>query len=177
MLLTVGRHIYYKGYEYLLAAFARVRADAVLVMIGSGPLTSSLKRQAIELGIESRVLFTGEVDHGALVAAYHRCDVFTLPSIEPSEAFGMASAEAMGCGKPTVVCELGNGVNYLNRSGLTSLTVPPRDVAALSNAIEALLGEPALRRSMGENAQRWVRTNFSSAAMAAQTAALYRALV
>jgi glycosyltransferase involved in cell wall biosynthesis len=177
LLLTVGRHIYYKGYEHLIAALARLRSDAVLVMVGTGPLGEALRLQAKELGVADRVLFMGEVGHGELVAAYHRCDVFTLPSIEPSEAFGIASAEAMACGKPTVVCELINGVNHLNQTGRTSLTVPPRDVPALADALDTLLRDGAVRQRMGAAADQWVRAEFSVATMRERMLALYRGLV
>lgn len=176
VLLTVGRHVYYKGYEFLLAAVAKMRWEAVLVMVGTGPFSDALKRQAVEMGIADRVLFLGQVNHAALVAAYHRCDVFALPSIEPSEAFGIASAEAMACGKPTVVCELHNGVNHLNQSGLTSLTVPPRDVPALADALDTLLSDGALRERMGREASHWVRGQFSMTAMREGTLAVYRSL-
>ena len=139
LLLTVGRHVSYKGYEYLLSAMSRLRSDAVLVMVGAGVLTPVLQQQARELGLAKRVLFLGELDRSALVAAFHACDVFCLPSIAPSEAFGIASAEAMACGKPTVVCQLGNGVNYLNKDGETSLVVRPKDVAALADRVRLRL--------------------------------------
>lgn len=176
LLLTVGRHIYYKGFEYLLASLTRLRSDAVLAMIGTGPLGTDLRRLAAELGVADRVLFLGEVDAAQLAAAYHRCDVFTLPSIEPSEAFGMASAEAMACGKPTVVCELGNGVNFLNRHGVTGLTVPPRDARALAQAIDTLMLDDALRARTGAAGEAWVRSHFSMQAMRDGTLSLYRGL-
>lgn len=174
LLLTIGRHVYYKGYEYLLSALTRMRSDAVLVMVGAGVLTPALKQQARELGIEQRVLFLGEVDKTSLVAALHVCDVFCLPSVEPSEAFGIASAEAMACGKPTVVCQLDNGVNYLNREGVTSLVVPPRDVAALADALDTLVLNESTRQSMGAAARDWVRREFSVSAMKRGVLDLYR---
>lgn len=177
VLLTVGRHVYYKGGEFLLSAVARLRSDAVLVMIGTGPLGAALRHQVEALGLLDRVLFLGEVDPPTLVAAYHRCDVFCLPSIEPSEAFGIASAEAMACGKPTVVCELNNGVNFLNQSGITSLTVKPRDVPALADAIDTLMRDDGLRRRMGQAANEWVRRSFGNAAMRDGTLNLYRGLM
>jgi glycosyltransferase involved in cell wall biosynthesis len=177
LLLTVGRHIYYKGYEYLIEAVARLRTGAALAMVGTGPLGPGLQRRAQELGLSERVLFLGEVGHAELVAAYHRCDVFTLPSIETSEAFGMASAEAMACGKPTVVCELGNGVNFLNQTGRTSLAVPPRDAAALADALDQLLLDESLRRRMGAQARLWMAERFSVSAMRDAHVALYRELL
>ncbi|GAB3769712.1 glycosyltransferase family 4 protein [Ramlibacter monticola] len=175
--LTVGRHVYYKGYGYLLSAMAKLRSEAVLVMIGAGVLTPELRRLAEELGIRDRVLFLGEIADDGLVEAMHRCDFFCLPSIEPSEAFGIASAEAMSCGKPTVVCELGNGVNYLNREGVTSLTVPPCDAGALAEAIDTLAQDTALRERLGAAAARWVADEFGLAAMKRAMLDLYRSLL
>lgn len=177
LLLTVGRHVYYKGYQHLLSALARMKEPTVVVMIGTGPLGESLRRQARELGIADRVLFMGEVGHAALVAAYHRCTVFTLPSVEPSEAFGMASAEAMACGKPTVVCRLGNGVDDLNQDGETSLLVPPRDEPALAHALDTLIRDGTLRTRLGAQARNRLAREFSLASMGLATAALYRELM
>ena len=177
MALTVGRHVYYKGYAFLLSAMARLRSESVLVMIGAGALTQELVRQVDELGLRERVLFLGEVGNPQLATAMHACDFFCLPSIEPSEAFGIASAEAMSCGKPTIVCEMRNGVNYLNRDGVTSLTVPPRDVGALADAIDTLALDASLRYRMGAAAARWVNDEFSVGAMKREMTALYRSLV
>ncbi len=175
-ILTVGRHVYYKGYEFLISAISRLRSNAVLVMVGSGVLTDVLMKLARRLNIEDRVLFLGEVDNPSLVSAFHSCDIFCLPSITPNEAFGIASAEAMACGKPTIVCELNNGVNYLNRKGETSLAVPPRDVGALANAIDELVVNDELRIQMGGAANNWVRSEFSVAAMKRGILELYKSL-
>jgi glycosyltransferase involved in cell wall biosynthesis len=175
--LTVGRHVYYKGYGFLLSAMAQLSSDTVLVMIGTGALSADLQRQAQELGMGDRVLFLGEVENAQLVAAVHACDFFCLPSIAPSEAFGIASAEAMSCGKPTIVCELGNGVNYLNREAVTSLTVPPRDVPALADAIDTLARDTALRTRMGSEARRWVHEEFGIQAMKRGMIQLYESLL
>ncbi|WP_197284676.1 glycosyltransferase [Piscinibacter sakaiensis] len=177
LLLTVGRHVYYKGYGFLLEALARLRSDAVLVMVGKGPLTSALQAQAAALGVDARVRFAGELSDDGLATLLRRCDVFTLPSIEPSEAFGIATAEAMSGAKPTVVCELGNGVNYLTRDGETGFAVPPRDVPALADALDRLVLDGALRARMGAAARDWVRREFSVDTMRTRTLALYRSLV
>jgi glycosyltransferase involved in cell wall biosynthesis len=110
------------------------------------------------------------------VSAIHHCDVFCLPSVEQTEAFGIASAEAMAWAKPTVVCELGNGVNYLNRHGTTGLAVPPRDPAALADALDSLVADAGLRARMGTAAREWVRGEFSITAMKTGMIRLYEAL-
>lgn len=177
MLLTVGRQVPYKGYTHLLNAMAALHSDAVLVMVGTGPLGGALRSQAEALGLGERVRFLGEVDRPMLAALFHRCDVFTLPSIEPSEAFGIATAEAMACAKPAVVCELGNGVNYLTRHEHTGLAVAPRDERALAAALDLLLRDDALRSRFGAAASTWVRNEFSTQRMRDGTIALYKSLL
>ncbi|WP_185969593.1 glycosyltransferase [Tepidimonas aquatica] len=177
IILTVGRHVYYKGYAYLIDALHAMQTSAVLVMIGQGPLTAELQAQVRQRGLSDRVLFLGRAGHAQLVAAMHACQLFTLPSIEPAEAFGLASAEAMACGKPTVVCDLGNGVNVLNRHGVTSIVVPPRDVRALAAALDTLASNPAQCERLGQAARRHIHERFSAAAMAQATAQLYRRLL
>ncbi len=176
VIASVGRHIYYKGYEYLVAALANVPAPTQLVLVGTGPLTPALQAQAAALGVSDRVHFCGQLPDVEMVSLLHACDVFCLPSIEPSEAFGLATAEAMLCGRPCVVCELGNGVNYLNRDGVTGYTVPPRDPAALAGALNRLVQDAALRRRLGDGARDWVRQEFSPARMKEGTLAVYREL-
>ncbi|MDM7457073.1 MAG: glycosyltransferase, partial [Tepidimonas sp.] len=102
------------------------------------------------------------------------CDLFALPSIEPAEAFGLASAEAMACGKPTVVCRLHNGVDCLNVHGRTSLLVPPRDIDALAAALDQLALDSELRARMGEQAAQWVRSRFTVDHMVQATLDVYR---
>ena len=109
-------------------------------------------------------------------ASFSRGSARSLPSIDPSEAFGIASAEAMSCGKPTVVCELNNGVNHLNQAGRTSLAVAPRDVPALADALDTLAADDARRRQMGAEASRWVRDEFSIERMRRLTVELYAGL-
>ena len=177
LVLSVGRHVPYKGYRHLIASVMRWRSDAVLLMIGTGPLSSTLHRQAAALQLGERVRLIGEADRSTMVTALRACDIFCLPSIERSEAFGIASAEAMSFGKPTVVCELGNGVNYLNRAGDTSLAVLPGDEAALADAIDQLANDTALRRRFGASARAWVRGKFRVDQMCDSTLALYRSLM
>ena len=176
VVLTVGRHVHYKGYRHLIHAMSMIRSDAVLLMIGTGPLGAALRKQVAALGLGERIRFFGEVDLPTLVTALRRCDVFCLPSIERSESFGIASAEAMAFGKPTLVCELHNGVNYLNQGGVTSLVTPPRDEAALADAIDQLAQDASLRERLGTAARRWVRTKFAVEQMRDSTLALYRSL-
>jgi len=177
VLLTVGRHVGYKGYENLLRALARAVRNTCLVMVGCGPLTRSYRRLIIDLGLEGRVLMLPLLSDCELAAAYRSCDFFVLPSISTAEAFGLASAEAMAFGKPTIVCRLGNGVDYLNRHMQTSICVRPKEISELADAITTLSNDESLRQSLGVNAREWVRSEFNISKTKQKMIRIYQELV
>jgi len=171
LLLFVGRMVPYKGLDVLLRAMDGIQARAVLV--GEGPLKSEWQRLAHDLGLGDRVMFPGEVSDRELVALYHACDLFVLPSITRAEAFGIVQLEAMACGKPVVSTLLPSGVPWVNRDGETGIVVPPGDVPALRTALRGLLSDHPRRLSMGENGRRRVAAEFTIPRMISRTTALY----
>jgi glycosyltransferase involved in cell wall biosynthesis len=168
ILLAVGRLVYYKGYEYLIKGMRNV--EAALLIVGEGPLRASLEELARLQGVADRVHFLGEVKD--IAPHYHAADVFVLPSIARSEAFGIVQLEAMSCGTPVVNTSLDTGVPFVSLHGVTGLTVPPADSDALAGAINVLLDRPQLRASMGAAARHRVLAHFTVATMADATLAL-----
>jgi rhamnosyl/mannosyltransferase len=73
-----------------------------------------------------------------------------------------------------VTTELGTGTSWVNRDGETGLVVPPRDPAALADAITSLLGDDALRKRLGEGAARRAREHFAKQDMVDRLSDLYR---
>jgi glycosyltransferase involved in cell wall biosynthesis len=177
VVLAVGRHVPYKGFEYLVRAARELPESMRVVIVGDGPLRESLMALARELGVDARVVFPGAIPGSELKAAFHACDIFCLPSVTRAEAFGVATAEAMMCAKPAVCCELGNGVNYLNRDDVTSLVVPPRDPAALAAMLRRLAADPALRARLGTAGQRMIREEYSLEAMRTRLMDVYRTVL
>lgn len=177
VIFAIGRHVYYKGFEFLVRAMREVRDDAVLVIGGTGPLTGPLRELAATLGLGERVLFTGRIPEETLPAYYHAADIYCLPSVEPSEAFGLVQVEAMACRKPVVSCELGNGVSYVNRNGVTGLVVPPRDPPALAVALNRLLEDGALRKKMGDGGHARAKSEFTLERMCDGMLAVYRQVI
>lgn len=171
-IFSLGRHVYYKGFEFLIRALAAM-PNARLVLGGEGPLTEELKGTAQEAGVADRVAFVGRIPDAELPAYYHACDVFCLSSIEPAEAFGIVQIEAMASGRAVVCCELHNGVNWVNRDGVTGLVVPPRDSAALAAALNRLAGDAGLRGKLGTQAREHAWRNFTTEAMAQGTLRVY----
>jgi rhamnosyl/mannosyltransferase len=171
--LGVGRLVYYKGFEYLIRAMQTVNAN--LVLIGTGPLHRHLGALARTLGIAHRVHFLGDVPD--VMPFYHACDVFALPSIAPSEAFGLVQLEAMACRRPVVNTNLSTGVPFVSRHGITGLTVPPADHQSLAGAIGLLLGNLKMGNELGNRGRERVIAEFSEKVMAERTLALYRGVL
>lgn len=171
VVLFVGRLIYYKGADVLVRAMAEVDAD--LVMIGSGPLRAELDGLVSSLGIEDRVRFTDPVGDDDLAAWYHAADVFCLPSVARSEAFGLVQLEAHAAGTPVVSTRLTTGVPFVNQHGVTGLTVPPGDTDALAEALQTLVTDDALRARLGAQAAERAARDFTIARMVADTRAVY----
>jgi rhamnosyl/mannosyltransferase len=160
IVLFLGRLIYYKGVEYLVKAMQQVDGKAIIV--GDGPLENDLKKLAHECGVEKKVIFAGRIPQEKLAAYYHACDVFVLPSIEPSEAYGLVQLEAHACGKPVVCTDLPTGVPFVNKDGVTGKVVPPRDEHALATALNDLLGDDQLRTKLGSQAKERFNNEFTA---------------
>lgn len=171
IVLFVGRLVPYKGLDVLVRAMAHV--DARLVLVGDGPLRESLQALAQDAGVATKVHFAGEVSEDELVAWYHACDVFALPSVTRAEAFGMVQVEAMACGKPVVSTNLPTGVPWVNRDGETGLVVSPGDVEALAGALARLAADPVLRGRLGEGGRDRVAGEFTAERMAARAVSMY----
>lgn len=172
LVLSVGRLVYYKGFEYVIRAMTRV--DGKLLIAGDGALRDSLQRLSSLLHLNQKVIFLGEIENEKLAPYYHAASVFVLPSVARSEAFGIVQLEAMACGKPIVNTSLDSGVPFVSLDNVTGLTVAPRDSGALAEAINTLLERDELRARFGEAARRRVESEFSLESMVRRTLELYK---
>ena len=159
LLFAVGRHVPYKGMEYLVRA-SRLLDDKYAVCIGgSGPLTPELKQLAEG---DAKVRFLGRVSDLDLKAYLCACDIFCFPSVTKNEAFGIALAEAMSFAKPAVTFTIeGSGVNYVSLDKVTGIECPNGDVEAYAAAIRTLAEDEELRRRYGIAARERVQALFT----------------
>ena len=155
---AVGRHVPYKGYEYLIKASSYLDDRFRIIIGGTGPLTDDLKAQAAG---DEKITFLGRVSDEDLIAYYQAMDIFCFPSITKNEAFGIALAEAMYFGKPAVTFTIpGSGVNYVCRNGKEGIEVPNRDVKAYADALKKLSVDSTLRVQMGQSGKMRVSKLF-----------------
>jgi rhamnosyl/mannosyltransferase len=171
IILFLGVLRYYKGLDVLIRAMARVRGR--LLIAGQGPQQVSLQALTRALGLTDRISFLGEVPESERRRLLHACDVFVLPSIDRSEAFGIAQLEAMACGKPVVSSDLPTGVRLVNQAGVTGTLIPPSDPDALVGALNQLLEDDALRAGLGKAARLRVEQEFTAERMIARMLRVY----
>lgn len=156
---AIGRHVPYKGMEYLIRASKLLSGDFKIIIGGEGPLTESLK--SLSEG-DKKVEFIGKVDNSALRAYMLACDIFCFPSITKNEAFGIALAEAMSYSKPSVTFTIeGSGVNYVSVGGETGIEVENCNVEKYARAIEMLASDSVLRDNYGAEAKKRVELLFT----------------
>ena len=155
-----GRLVYYKGVDVLLKAFKEVKG-AELFISGSGTMEAELKKFVTDNDMSSRVHFLGFLSDADLKSAFASCDIFVLPSVQKSEAFGIVQLEAMVYGKPVINTSLPSGAPFVSLDRVTGITVPPSDIFALCNAIQELVDSPELRATYGAAARERVLTEFN----------------
>jgi glycosyltransferase involved in cell wall biosynthesis len=140
-------HLYpRKGVDRLLHAFARVRTESVLKIVGIGPERERLEHLARELAIADRVYFLGQLSFQALVAEYRNAAVFALPTSQ--EGFGIVFLEAMASSLP-IVAGRAAAVPEVVKEGVNGFLVDPDDREALARTVARLLENPETRLSMG----------------------------
>lgn len=174
--LFVGRLVYYKGLDVLLHAMA-LTPGLRLAIAGTGPLDEELRAQSGRLGLDERVVFLGAVSDERLHALYKCARLLVLPSVAPSEAFGMVQLEAMAASCAVVSTDLKSGVPYVNRHGETGLIVPPKNVPALAAALAKLRDDPSYAKRLGAAGWRRVEAEFDIEPVVDQHLALYARLL
>lgn len=151
------------GIDVLIKAFSIVKdkLPAIrlkLIIVGSGPEENNLKTLVLELGLKDSVEFYGFVDNNKVPAILQKFDVYV--TLSHSESFGVAILEASACGVPVVVSDA-DGPAEVVIDGTTGFVVTKNDEHAAANALEKLIVNSELRKSMGMNGRAHVMKNYS----------------
>lgn len=180
--LSVGRLVEFKGFEYGLRAFAKVLAtipNAYYDICGDGPLRAQLEALARELGVSSSVRFHGALPRQRVAELMNEASVFLLPGVVDQqgqvEAQGVVLLEAQASGVPVVASRVG-GIPEVVRDGETGLLVAPKDVIATSEKLVALLSDPALRQRYSVAARAFVEREYDQRALNRRLLDLYASL-
>jgi glycosyltransferase involved in cell wall biosynthesis len=150
---TICTFIEQKGLPDLLRVAAELksrRVHAKFVVVGDGPLRERIEAECRAQGLAGDVFFTGML-HDASSSILPLFDVFFQPSLW--EAMSMVVIEAMAAGRPVVATDVGDN-RHVVIDGECGRICPPRDVAAMSRALEELARSPELRERLGAAGRR-----------------------
>ena len=158
--LSVGRLIERKGFDVLIEAFAQLdqvkHGETRLVIVGDGPELEHLEQCAEEEFVNTSVQFITGVPDKHMPALYAGADAFALTPRElpgDIEGFGIVYLEAAAHGVPSIGTKTGGGPEAV-LDGETGLIVPPEDTKAITQALDKLLGDRALKAPLGAAAKR-----------------------
>jgi len=173
LLLAVGRLTAQKAFDDLLQALALLRPafpQVLLWVAGEGELRPALEAQTEALGLNSTVRWLGiRRDIPDLLAA---ADVYV--SASRWEGLSVALLEAMSAGLPPVVTAVGDAPRVVQPG--CGLLTPPSDPQALAQTLQPLLGDAALRSSLGRSARQRVQAEYGAAAWYERMQLLYRSV-
>jgi glycosyltransferase involved in cell wall biosynthesis len=161
-ILMVSRLVPQKGPEYSLASFAVVakhHSNAVLEIIGDGPLRNRLQEQAAAYGISNRTIFFGERDHAFVKERMKQAALFIQHPItikgEGVESLGLSILEAMASGIPVVTTRHG-AITETVEHAVSGYLVDERDTLTMAEMMKQLLSHPAQAAAVGTAGRRRV---------------------
>ena len=165
-LISVGRAVDKKGYQFLLTALAGLSAELhwEFVHIGGGELLEELKQQAQELKLDGRIKWLGALPQTEVLAMYRAADVFVLPSriSEDGDRDGLPNV-LMEAQSQQLVCLSTDisGIPELIENEVTGLLVEQKNSEQLKAALTRLISDPRLRHQLGQAGYQRVRQKFS----------------
>ncbi|WP_250176070.1 glycosyltransferase [Escherichia coli] len=174
IVFSLGRLVYYKGMEYLIDAAKELPPDYIVLIGGTGPLIDTLKQKVANDGLSDKVVLLGSINYSDLASYYKSCDVFCLPSIHESEAFGVVQLEAMSFSRPLVSTNIPrSGVAWVNQHNETGIVVEPNDAKALAKGIVSVVQNSA---TFSKGAKARFDTMFTKELMVKNIINLYSSL-
>ncbi len=178
IVFSLGRLIYYKGFEFLIEAAQYLDDSYVILIGGEGELKPALKKQIKKAKLENKVFLLGRIPDSDLGSYYEACELFCMSSIEKTEGFGMVQIEAMSLGKPIVATKIpGSGVDWVNQHMETGLNVLPADGKAIAKAIQQIAENPELYKKFRSNCFKRFQDYFSKDPFSSRLMQLYEGLI
>ena len=174
IILFVGRLVYEKGIQHLIAAMPKILEkyhDSKLIIAGKGGMIDELKAQVNAMGISNKVYFTGYLNSKQVVKMYKCADVAVFPSTY--EPFGIVALEGMLSGTPVVVSDVG-GLNEIVQHGENGMKSYAGNPNSLADSIVSLLYDPALCMKVAKNAKAKVRAEYNWQKIAQDTHFAYQ---
>jgi glycosyltransferase involved in cell wall biosynthesis len=177
VIVFAGRFVAEKRLNDLLTAFARAReefSDALLILIGDGPLMPAVRRQMEELGLQEAVRLTGFLNSQDVCLRLQAANVFAMTS--ESEGIPCALIEAMSAALPSAITNI-PAMTQLIHEGVEGLWAEVGDAAGFAAVLCALLRDPAGGSRMGAAARETILAGYTVEAVAERYENFFQNLV
>lgn len=174
IILFVGRLVYEKGVQHLIAAMPKILNgyhDAKLVIAGKGGMMDELKQEANALDLGDKVYFTGYINGKDVPKLYKAADVAVFPSTY--EPFGIVVLEAMLSERPIVVSDIG-GLNEIVQHRENGMKCYAGNANSIADSILELLYNPELCANVTKKAKAKVRNEYNWNKIAQDTHFIYQ---
>jgi phosphatidylinositol alpha-1,6-mannosyltransferase len=167
VIVSVGRLVHRKGQDKLIEAMPEILKqfpDAVLLLVGEGPIKSMLEKLIRHHSLENNVVFTGRVHFSDLPKYIQLGEIFAMPARDrffglEVEGLGIVYLEASSCQIPVVVGRSGGAPDAVVE-GVTGFTVDGNNPNEIAKVICKLLADPKLAKEMGLAGRKWVVENW-----------------
>jgi len=167
-ILTIGRLVEKKGYEYSIRALAKIvsrHSNVIYWVVGDGPLKNDLASLVAELAVTEHVQFMGALGENEILSLYQQADIFMLPSVTAAngdrEGQALVLQEAQACGIP-VISTIHNGIPDGVLDGESAFLVPEKDVEALAERLQYLIENPQKWAEMGRIGRDFVEKKYDT---------------
>jgi glycosyltransferase involved in cell wall biosynthesis len=165
-IISIGRLVAFKGFEYLIDAcadLARRGLEFTCEIIGDGPLRGDLEARIRKLNLSDQVHLLGSLSQEAVLQKLRAADIFALASVTDtqgaSDVFPTVIIEAMAAARPVVSTRLA-GIPESVVDGETGLLVSPEDTMALAEALGRLIQDAKLRLHYGRAGRARIEQHF-----------------
>ncbi len=174
VITTVARLFELKGHKYIIESakeIARKHKNVTWLFIGDGKLRQPLEQVIAEHGLQDRFRFTGLIAPEQIGELLHAGDILVHCSLR--EGLARAIPQALLCGKPVVSFDV-DGAREVVLNDQTGYLIKPKDISALSAALEKLIADPELRRQLGKTGRELCLREFGHDTMADRIELVYR---
>ncbi|HKP05532.1 MAG TPA: glycosyltransferase [Chthoniobacterales bacterium] len=165
-ILSVGRLVSFKGFEYLIEACEQLRQRSIQFhceIIGDGPLRKNLQKQIDDLRLGAFITLAGALPQDCVLEKLKECDIFALASTTDekgaSDVFPTVILEAMASGRPVISTTLA-GIPESVVDKETGFLVPAGESGLFADALETLCRDAELRTRYGAAGRARVEQNF-----------------
>ena len=138
IIITIGRYISLKGYEYAIEAFHKLNAEnSFMFMLGEGELREEYQTLISEYNLNNKVFLTGEKTKEIVLEYCKAADVMILPTIT-SDVWGLVVNEAMSCGLPVIATNRVGAAHDMIIDNKTGFMVSPNSSEEIKSALEKI---------------------------------------